>query len=156
MTTLELDPGELEGVMRQLDRHLVTVIHKAVELAVEAGAQTAFASARFRDRTGRARGRIMGYLTRLTARGADGRVVCAVPYASFLNEGTRAHPIHARAGGALRWEDGSGDTHYARVVQHPGTSADGFMARGRAMAEMVLKREVARGVAAVDRYVGGV
>lgn len=150
---IELDPQQLGVALAALDRQLVLVVQRAVAQAVEAGAHTAFSTARFKDRTGKARRKTYGFIHRLTPRGADGRIVCDVPYASFLNEGTKAHRIEQVNALALRWVDHAGDTHFARAVWHPGTSADGFMARGRAMAEMVLKREIERGVSAAERAV---
>lgn len=72
-----------------------------------------------------------------------------VPYAKFVVEPTKAHVIAARNAKALHWTGGSlgpGD-HFARSVQHPGTSGNRF-ARGvwEAMREEVVTELATRAV----------
>lgn len=50
----------------------------------------------------------------------------SVPYAIFVEEGTRPHSINAKAGGALNWE---GSDHPVNSVNHPGATATYFMRR---------------------------
>jgi hypothetical protein len=46
------------------------------------------------------------------------------PYGLFMEVGTRPHVIRPKKpGGWLRWFDGDGKIHFARVVHHPGTKA---------------------------------
>lgn len=64
--------------------------------------------------------------------GVDGRgpfvlvVSEGVPYSVAHHEGTEAHVITARPGKVLAWQSG-GEWHYARRVNHPGTSPNRFL-----------------------------
>jgi hypothetical protein len=59
-------------------------------------------------------------------------------YASFLDEGTRTHPIRGRRGGVLRFV-GRGGVVVRRSVQHPGTRGSHFTERERAWVETSLQ-----------------
>lgn len=50
----------------------------------------------------------------------------SVPYAIYVEEGTKPHSIKAKAGSALNWE---GAEHPSNSVNHPGASASYFMRR---------------------------
>ena len=54
--------------------------------------------------------------------GGSVRIEVIAPHAVFVERGTRAHVIEARAGGALRWTGSDGQVHFARRVRHPGTA----------------------------------
>lgn len=46
---------------------------------------------------------------------------CDVPYASFVDRGTKPHDIWPKKpGGLLRWKTVTGETVFARHVSHPG------------------------------------
>lgn len=49
-----------------------------------------------------------------------------VPYAIYVEEGTKPHTIDAKSGGALNW---AGAEHPVNSVNHPGTTATYFMRR---------------------------
>ncbi len=62
-----------------------------------------------------------------------------VPYARFVEEGTRAHDIYPRDAGALFWE---GAAHPVAMVHHPGTRADPFLERAVAASTPEIKSAV--------------
>lgn len=61
-------------------------------------------------------------------RGLQGVVICDHPAVRYVLDGTRPHLIRARRAKALKFDVG-GRTVYAKVVRHPGTSANNFMRR---------------------------
>lgn len=68
------------------------------------------------------------------------RVVATVPYAAYVEFGTRPHTITPRAKQALAWggarrltgtlRSGASATHFAMRVNHPGTKAYPFLMPG--------------------------
>lgn len=63
-------------------------------------------------------------------RGLQGVVICDHPAVLFVLNGTKPHLIRPRKRkGVLRFEAG-GDVVYTRLVRHPGTRPNNFMARG--------------------------
>lgn len=50
----------------------------------------------------------------------------SVPYAIYVEEGTRPHSINAKPGGALNWPEAD---HPSNSVNHPGATATYFMRR---------------------------
>jgi hypothetical protein len=151
--------------------NLVQGIHDGVHLGCTEGAAEALATRRWKDRTGQTRAATTGFIAERTDRGASGWIQCLVNWASFLEEGTVPHLIWPKAawgapisslkphqtrrargkgphehivgrGRFLRWKDEAGDQHFARVVHHPGTAADGFIGRGVQKAERVILREL--------------
>lgn len=49
-----------------------------------------------------------------------------VPQATFVIEGTRAHPIEPKAKSFLSWVGSDGNRVFTRYVNHPGTSPNPF------------------------------
>ena len=67
-----------------------------------------------------------GNQSEVVASGDYGRVYNQVPYATFVHNGTKPHPIYPKkAGGVLVFQIG-GKTVFARKVNHPGTKAQPF------------------------------
>ena len=62
--------------------------------------------------------------TTATARGLSVEVRVAVPYASFVVEGTPPHPIQGNPILAFPWPRIGPGTFFFRNVQHPGTTAN--------------------------------
>lgn len=141
----------------------------SVERACVEGAQEALSTRRWKDRTGEAAKRTRGYIELKARGGAVGVIECKVPYASFLDSGTKPHDIYPKEGKgfvgplpagqsrrdrgdvgthrvALRWYDAGGEAHFARVVHHKGTTGDGFFARAYQKAERVIVREIEQAV----------
>lgn len=65
---------------------------------------------------------------RYGARGLEGAVICTHPKARLVLDGTRPHLIRPRRARALRFEVG-GDVVFAKLVRHPGTRPNNFLAR---------------------------
>lgn len=70
---------------------------------------------------------LTGYRARVVAGGSS------APYAFFVENGTRAHPIVARRAKVLRFVQ-NGDTVFRRRVFHPGTKPRPFMQTARDLA----------------------
>ena len=60
-------------------------------------------------------------------KGLQGVIVCDHPAVRFVLDGTRPHVIRPRRAKALRFDSG-GRTVFAKVVHHPGTRANNFLA----------------------------
>lgn len=60
--------------------------------------------------------------------GVEGGLQSPLPYASFVEDGTRPHTIEARFRRSLRWPTGGGFA-FAKKVRHPGTKPNPFMER---------------------------
>jgi hypothetical protein len=60
--------------------------------------------------------------------GLQGVITCDHPAVIFVLKGTRPHLIRPRRAKALRFEV-DGTTVFAKLVRHPGTRANDFMAR---------------------------
>ena len=73
--------------------------------------------------------------------GKRGVIDTNVAYARYVEEGTRAHEIRARNARALYWK---GAAHPVRVVRHPGTKANAFIARTREQLRPVAEQELSR------------
>ena len=82
----------------------------------------------------------------VSAGGFAGSVSADAKYASFLENGTRAHEIHARPGGVLRFQV-NGQWVSARAVQHPGTKPRPFMALAALKGAEILTRELEKNIA---------
>lgn len=57
--------------------------------------------------------------------GIEARFTANVPYAKFVESGTKAHRIEAREARVLHWSQG-GSNGFARFVNHPGTKPNKF------------------------------
>lgn len=55
------------------------------------------------------------------------RIFSTSEYASFIEKGTRAHPIDPKRRTWLSWEPMQGDRHFAKHVDHPGTKPMPFL-----------------------------
>ena len=110
-------------------RTLATIerrILNAARIGISDVAKIAYRSARetslFKDRTGELRGTLdivdTGAYTK--------RLIARAKHSVYVEKGTKAHEIVARAGGVLRFVIG-GRVVYARRVNHPGTQPRPFM-----------------------------
>lgn len=61
-----------------------------------------------------------------TGRGMQAVITSTHPASGFVVRGTRAHPIRARRGKALKFTAG-GQTLFRKAVFHPGTKANNFL-----------------------------
>lgn len=163
----------LDEIRHALNASVMAIGHgtvNGVRLGVKEGIDEALRTRRWKDRTGNTAQKTRGYLTEQVEEGnARGVMECAMPHGSFLADGTPAHEIRPRAWSraakvsqnqklrvksdvgtnrvALRWYDAGGDAHFARVIKHPGTKPDPFMANAYLKCERVCIREVELGVA---------
>lgn len=139
---VRVDVSELGAFFGVLARQMRAEVARAVWEAADAGAAEARNSAHFQDRSEDLRARTQARAISME----EAEIVADTPYAHFVEWGTSPHLIHARNKGtdgeerygALRFEIG-GEVLYRPYVFHPGTAADGFMARGRDRAEQVLR-----------------
>ncbi|KQW06933.1 hypothetical protein [Streptomyces sp. Root369] len=74
-------------------------------------------------------GRYISWKVQEGPRGLEGVIVCDHPAVRFVLDGTRPHLIKPRRrNGVLRFEV-DGQVVYTRLVRHPGTRPNNFMAR---------------------------
>lgn len=119
MATVRLDPSAFRAEINRLANR------DAERVAREVAAQASRLAPRV---TGRLAGSIRAQPV-MSLRGPMWRVESTVPYAPFVEEDTRPHVIRPRRpGGVLRFKVG-GRTVYARIVHHPGTTGQHFLAR---------------------------
>jgi hypothetical protein len=147
-------------------------VRDGVRLAVKEGAEEARRLHRYKDRTGELTRRTEGRVIVSAPGGAVGEITAKKPYASFVEDGTKAHDIWPKAARGfvgpmrrgqsrgrrgpgnvrrfLRWVNESG-VHFARMVRHPGSKPHPFMSFAYFKAERVILREVERAVALAQR-----
>ncbi|KUN37671.1 hypothetical protein AQJ30_15415 [Streptomyces longwoodensis] len=78
-------------------------------------------------------GRYVDWHIETGPRGLEGVITCDHPAVLYVVQGTRPHLIRPRRrGGVLRFEVG-GDVVYTRLVRHPGTRPNNFLARALRM-----------------------
>jgi hypothetical protein len=121
-----------------------------VTMGVKEGAAEARAKHRFKNKTGRLEHSIQGHLTGSSDTEQRGEIVATMKYASFVEEGTKAHVILAREGGMLRFVIG-GRTIFSRKVNHPGSAPHPFMSFAYFKCEAVMLREIEIGIADAQR-----
>jgi hypothetical protein len=149
LVTLEDDIEEFE---QRWDRALLALsssMHRAVEAAVDEGPREALATRHWHDETGLLSSMTKGYVLARVPGGALGEFGAYTSYASFVNDGTRAHEIHGNP--FLTFKNAGGQWVTVAMVHHPGTQADHFMDRGAIRAEAVMIREIEIGVAEMQR-----
>jgi HK97 gp10 family phage protein len=93
--------------------------------------------------TGRLRSSIVHRVEERGARFYDVSVGTNVNYAEFVEKGTRRHFIRPKNGQYLKFQY-MGRTVYTKLVDHPGTKAQPFLAPAIAMADAWLREELAR------------
>lgn len=122
-------------------RHVVDGIRAGVQHAVDEGIAEAIRTKQYTDRSGKLTKSLRATTAESIPLGAEAEMVAGEKYASFVEGGTKPHIIEARRAQALRWEDAEG-VHFARSVQHPGTSPRPFMGQAYLKAERVLERDL--------------
>jgi hypothetical protein len=179
MFAIALDTSDIEHAWRDIVAELARGTVRGFVMGLAEGEAAALSTGRWKDRTGETRRNTRGTVDFTTATGGAGTLNSLVPHASFLEAGTRPHQIRpkvesglrgpVRSGQgrrsetdigthrvALRWHDAGGQVHFARVVNHPGTQATGYMAAGVHQIERTFLREigvsVARAQSIADRY----
>lgn len=163
--TATLDLSEIRAARKRLQNDLGSGIARSVRTACEEGAEEARSGHAYKDRSGDLTRSIHGELTKATLGEAEGEIVAGgpgIPYAGFVEEGTKAHEIRPKMGRSesgpvrrsqsrgrtlrakpfLAWQGADGQWHRARIVKHPGTRAYGYMGIAYLKAERVLEREL--------------
>lgn len=161
---VEIDTSEVERDWPEALGVISDGITKGVERGVTEAAAEARATHRFKSQSGALESSIRGYLETTTRGGAVGVIEATAKHASFVENDTKAHEIRPKAGEgsmgplregqgrrkkgdigthrvALRWQEG-GSSHFAAVVQHPGTQGQPFMGPATQKAERVIEVEV--------------
>lgn len=159
------DLSELQRAGKRLQNELSSGIARAVRSACEEGADEARTGHGYKDRSGNLTRSIHGELTKASPGEAEGEIVAGgpdIPYAGFVEEGTKAHDIRPKMGRSesgptrrsqgrgrtlrakpfLAWQGSDGQWHRARIVKHPGTRAYGYMGSAYLKAERVLERDL--------------
>ncbi|HSY22318.1 MAG TPA: hypothetical protein VK841_09400 [Polyangiaceae bacterium] len=86
--------------------------------------------------------RIFAKMTARTGDSAEAEIIADKPYAAYVENGTRPHVIEAKRAQALRWEDSGGGVHFAKRVNHPGTTPRPFMGPAYIHTEQILERNL--------------
>lgn len=172
MFDITIDAGEFIRTWNHVRAAIRVGVRKAVSQGVTEGAEEARTRHVFKNRTGDLERSIVGRLTATrTSVGASdgsnsrvgqwksinieggvdgaqfGEIKASMPYASFVENGTRPHLIEPKNGRWLAWEQPQGDWHFARRVNHPGTQPHPFMSLAYLKCERVMIREIELGVA---------
>jgi hypothetical protein len=143
--TLEIDVAAFGAA----GEALLEGVRRGVDAGIREGAEEARRVHRWQNRTGVLQDSIHGLAPTNTSNGAEGILAALAPYASYLEEGTKAHEIKARRAPFLHWEDEEGH-HYAKRVWHPGTQASPFIGPAVLKFERVVEREVELGIKRAD------
>ncbi len=174
MFTCEIDYRELESGWRDALDELSNGCRIAVANASTEGAAEARATHVYKDRTGDLTKSTTGRLIDHGRGYANGEITATMPYASYVEEGTKAHDIWPKEGqrfkgpihqgqsrrkkddigtsrSALRWQGSDGRFHFARMVHHPGSKPHPFFGQAYHKAERVLIRDVESSIERVRR-----
>lgn len=117
--------GELKRAHRELIRNTEISIQKALDDAWDEVQKHVSSTSRFVHRTGAVKSGMRRKFIRLKS-GARLEISNRVRHATFLERGTRPHPIVAKRGRALRFMVG-GQVFFRRRVFHPGTKPTFFL-----------------------------
>ena len=172
MFTLTIDSEELVQAWVGVRAAVRAGVRRGVSDGVKEGAQEAREKHVFKNRTGDLERSITGRLTATrTSVGASsgsnqrigaykvenldgeidgaqfGVIQATMPYASFVENGTRPHMIFPKRATVLSWIGYDGGRVFARFVRHPGTRPFPFMSFAYLKCERAMVREIYRGVA---------
>lgn len=158
MLSIRLD---LSGFHRLRDETLKRIQRDAAE-AVRGGLETGAAYARAHHQHQRRTGHLTSdaIRTEITSTGPAGTMGALhndAPYAGFVEYGTKPHRIYPRTGNVLAFElstpsahghEDTGETIFARYVNHPGTSPMPFMHPARDVGVADMRRRIIADMAA--------
>jgi hypothetical protein len=122
MLRFTLDVSPLGQALRAIEDNLDDAVAEALRDAGVMVASEARTHHEFTDRTGNLSRKIRSEPTEGSFFGGDlsVQVVADTPYAKFVEDGTRAHPIEARRAKVLRYYQ-NGRLMFRKRVRHPGT-----------------------------------
>lgn len=155
MLSMTLDTSQFDHRVEQTIQRLRANIESSCRVAGKAGVAEA-RRGQFKDHTFQLRGTIRWQIVGWTGNRFVISIEAPAAYASFVEWGTKPHEIWPKAGynakksslhsgqtrrgrgagphehvvgrgQALRWKDGSGEVHFARMVHHPGSRPYPFM-----------------------------
>ncbi|MDQ0962061.1 hypothetical protein QFZ66_005939 [Streptomyces sp. B4I13] len=116
---VRIEPGRLARLLRARG----SIAYRRISARTERVARIAEAEAPG------SMGRYISWKVQEGPRGLEGVIVCDHPAVRFVLDGTRPHLIRPRRPkGVLRFEVG-GHVVFTRLVRHPGTRPNDFMAR---------------------------
>jgi len=138
MSSVEFRTEDFRAALNLLQSGLHNGAHQAVGAAATAAKDSASQTTLFRDGT---EARLRNSIRKEFIDAMHARVIAGgpgIPEARFIENGTRAHDIHAKGGGSLRFVM-NGEVMYRRVVHHPGTAERPFMAEAARVGEQTLE-----------------
>jgi hypothetical protein len=170
MIELEYDLSDVEAKCEEGQAHQVRVAQRAPETAAKVGVERAQARRRYKNRTGNLTFEAVGRPVTTNPTGGTAEMVWPVSYASYVNDGTKAHDILPKLGagfigppqpGQGRRSRGKGRVMlafnvgghmaFARRVRHPGTQPYAFADEAALQAQHTLVHEVEVGVAELEK-----
>ncbi len=121
--------AELEAALERGAEDLIADLRQGVARACQVATREIRAAAP--EASGELRRSIEPH-QRNTRGGASAEIQIKAPHASFVRDGTPPHTITAKKARALRWEGGKygSGPHFAKSVEHPGTSPNDFVSGG--------------------------
>lgn len=174
--TVDVDLTEFHAFRKKFTDDVESLTRASV-VAAGIGAVHKAKLGAFKDRSGQLRANISSRYVGQRGSWFTVDVVSSMPYASYVNDGTRAHDIWPKAvhnlkgpvregqtrratgtgpheyivgrGLALRWKDGAGGQHFARMVHHPGTKPIPFMDQAREFGQLTFDTYFSRGFAGI-------
>lgn len=135
MIDVRFDVAAFLADLKRIESDIAAGARQALGQAAALTAEAARSTTTFKDRTGKLRASI----TRGQKSTWHHFVKASTPYARFVEEGTKPHPIEARRKSALRFVQ-AGTLRFAKRVQHPGTKPTHFMAKAQELGERELLR----------------
>jgi hypothetical protein len=149
---LRLTIQSCERMTRQHDWFLAEnerAVEKALGMGGLAALQRVNSNPPFKPQTGKLQKATKAKVARLGS-GRVLRLTNSKHYASFVESGTKPHPIRSkRPGGMLRFRGSGGGFVFARKVKHPGTRPYKFLARGLLAARNEFTDEMDRSMSAI-------
>jgi len=150
--TVDFDLSDIRDALRLAEREINHGAENAVRLAASEGLAYSRARRRYKDRTGQLSDFAYSTIVSRSVGKPEAEIVWPVAYASFVEEGTKPHPIEARrAPNLVFYWPKIGGVFVGKRVNHPGTKAYGFAGDAYRKAEDVLIREAELGVEAAQR-----
>ncbi len=137
MIKLTFNSAACRKALAKTAKAIASDTERALDSALTLAQRYARASDKWKSRTGTLRNSI----GRAKESQYAGIVVANAPYATYLENGTRAHDILPRNGKFLRFRV-NGATVFSRGVKHPGTKATHFMQDAVQYAAPFLRRDV--------------
>lgn len=146
MFTAEIEgEAEIEALWARAVNEVRVGIVRGVGLGAKEGAAEAREKHRFQNRSGDLERSIQHIVIGWTSDTMYvAKIEAKMPYASYVEEGTKPHRIEGNPFLAFIWK---GEQVFFRYVNHPGSKPYPFMGIGYLKAERVVQREIEMGIA---------